>query len=232
MKIVNKAAHLAILAVVICVLLAASDLQVCYKNADAFTMYHGTTTLNPNGLLSSPTAIVVNQNGTAITNVPTYRAVIADLSPAASATDVTTVCGAAGKLVKITQVEATADATSAGTLDFYTFVRAASDVGGTSAVVSAASLDSTAATPTAVVTKFTANPSSLGTGTMLAATQYALPAAVSTGYPFFPWRVDFGTRNTQPLVLRGANQCFAFGFNGQTIPAGTILHLNIEWTEE
>lgn len=217
------------LALAVAVLLVSSGIQFAFAPANAYNVSHGYA---GSKLLLSDTVVPVNVLGTPLTNVPTYRAVIADLTPAASATDVTTVCGSATKTVKVTQVEATADATAAGVLDFYTFLRTASDVGGTSAVVTAASLDQSNASATATVTKWTANPASVGSGVMVSASQYVMPAAATPALPIVPWRFDAGTRNTQPMVLRGINQCLAIGFNGQTIPAGVVTHFNIEWTEE
>lgn len=216
---------LPILAVTFCLLLIASGLKVNYQTADAFQFSHGAGKY-------SDTMVIVDTSGVADTNINTYHAAIADLTPAASATDAVTTCGSATKTVKITRIEATADATNPSVLDFYTYFRTASDVGGTSAVVAAAPHDTTNPAATAVTTKWTANPSSVGAGTLLVANHYALPAAASTGYPGTPWIESFGNRNNQPIVLRGINQCFALNFNGQTIPAGTNVYYSIEWTEE
>lgn len=165
--------------------------------------------------------------------VSTYRASIADLSPAASATDVTTLCGSATKTVKVRYIQASADTTAPASMDFYVYLRTASDVGGTSAPVAAASLDPTNnPTSTAAVRSYTANPSSLGTGILIVGDHYAAPAATSTGYPITQWMETFGTRGTQPIILRGVNQCAAFGFNGNAIPAGASVYVNWEFTEE
>jgi len=199
---------------------------------------------NPNAALATAidattgNAVVpyADHNGALYSNtgstVATYHAVIADATPAATATDVMTLCGSATKTIKLTRVQATADATAAGVIDFYTFIRTAANTGGTSAAVTPASHDSNNAAATAVVLKYTANPSALGAGNMFAADHYALPAAASTGYPGTPWLEDMGIRNTQPVVLRGTANCFAFNLNGQTIPAGMNLYVTIEWTEE
>lgn len=178
----------------------------------------------------------VDHNGALYSNtgstVATYHAVLADVTPAATATDVMTLCGSSTKTVKLTRLQATADATSTAVIDFYTFIRTTANTGGTSAAVAAASHDSNNTAATATVLKYSANPSALGTGVMFAADHYALPAAATTGYPGTPWLEDMGIRNTQPVVLRGTANCFAFSLNGQTIPAGMNLYVTIEWTEE
>jgi len=173
--------------------------------------------------------VQVNTIGT----VATYRAVVADLTPAASATDATILCGSATKTIQVTGIEASADTTNPASMDFYVNLRSASDVGGTSAVVSSVALDQTPdSAATASLLKFTANPSSVGAGVLIVGSHYATPAATATGYPIPQWIETFGTRGTKPVVLRGVNQCLAFGFNGATIPAGASVYINWEWTEQ
>jgi hypothetical protein len=195
---------------------------------------------------SIPTAIDVTTSNSVVTysdhggaqyvnvgsTLATYRAVVADMTPAATATDVVTLCGSASKTIKLSRIQVTADATNPSVIDFYSYLRTAANTGGTSSVVATATLDQTNSAATAVVTKYTANAAALGAGILIAADHYALPAAASTGYPGMPWIEDFGIRNTQPVVLRGTANCFAFGMNGEVIPAGTVLYINLEWTEE
>lgn len=194
----------------------------------------GATTVIISGA-SAPLSI--NASGVAAVSTegttPTYRATIADLAPAASATDVTTICGSATKTVKVKYVQASADATNVSSVDFYIFLRTAADTGGTSSVVASIAADP-ASDPaaTAVIRSYNSNPASLGTGTVVVGDHYALAAIASTGYPITQWVETFGTRNGQPLILRGTSQCVAFGLNGQTIPAGMSLYVNWEWTEE
>lgn len=161
-----------------------------------------------------------------------YRAQAADVAVAATATDVMTLCGSATKTVRLVRIQSSADATAAGVIDFYVYKRTAANTGGTSAIVTAAQMDSNDAAPTAVVRLYSANPSALGAGVLLTGDHYALPAAASTGYPGMPWIEDFGVRNNRAIVLRGTSQCIAFSFNGQTIPAGLSTYIGFEWTEE
>ena len=161
-----------------------------------------------------------------------YRVQVADVTPAASATDVLTLCGSSTKTIRVDRVQATADATSPSVLDFYIYKRTTADTGGTSTNPTAAKFDSSDAAATAAITLYSSNPGSLGTGLLFSGDHYALPAASSTGYPGVPWVEDFGIRNNKAIVLHGTSECVAFGLNGQTIPAGTILYVGIEWTEE
>lgn len=162
----------------------------------------------------------------------TYIATAWDIAPAATATDVFQVCGSATKTIRINYIRASADATAAGSLDFYIFKRTAVNTGGTTSAITPAQMDSNDAAPTATALKYTANPTGLGAGVAVLGDHYAMPAAASTGYPINVWDVQFGKRNDETLVLRGVAQCAEFSMNGQTILAGTSLYVTMEWTEE
>ena len=148
------------------------------------------------------------------------------------ATDALVLSGSATKTVRVTRIAYSADATAAGSLDFYFFKRTTADTGGTSSVPAAVQMDSRDPAPTASAKLYSANPSALGTGVLLSGSHYAMPAASSTGYPISQFSEDFGSHNERSLVLRTASEALAVNFNGQTIPAGTNLYLTIEWTEE
>lgn len=175
----------------------------------------------------------VNSNGKSQPNgtAATYFAQVSDAAPVATATDLVTICGSATKIVRITHVEITADATGASVLDLYTLVRTTANTGAASSVT-AAQADTNDPVPTAAVSLYHANPSVLGTGTVIAANHYSLPAAATTGYPSMPWVIDFGTRNTKAVVLRGTAQCYVINLNGQTIPSGASIYVGIQWIEE
>jgi hypothetical protein len=163
---------------------------------------------------------------------PTYHVTLADIIPAATATDVVTLCGSATKTIRVNRIQITADATAASVLDLYVFKRSVADTGGTSAAQTSVSHDSHDAVASAVVKLYSVNPTGLGTGILLVADHYALPAAATTGYPGVPWVEDFGNRNDKTVVLYGTAECLAFSLNGQTIPAGTGVYISFSWTEE
>lgn len=163
----------------------------------------------------------------------TYRVQIADVTPAALATDVLVLQGSASKTVKIKRIQITADATNPSVLDLYCFKRTAANTGGTLATAPTILKNVTAnPAPTAAVSLYSANPSALGAGILAAADHYALPAAATTGYPGVPWIEDFGGLDKQALELDGTSEFLAIGFNGQTIPAGTVVYVMVEWTEQ
>jgi hypothetical protein len=43
---------------------------------------------------------------------------------------------------------------------------------------------------------------------------------------------DFGSRNSQAIVLNGTAQHFAINFNGVSLPTGASLDIRVEDTEE
>jgi len=163
----------------------------------------------------------------------TYSVQVSDFTAvAATATDVLALVGSATKTIRVNRVQITADATAASVLDFYTFKRTTANTGGTATQPAICKLDSADPAPTAVANLYTVNPTALGTGVMLAADHYALPAAATTGYPGTPWVEEFGTRNNRQVVLRGVGESLAVGCNAEVIPAGINLYIRIEWTEE
>lgn len=161
-----------------------------------------------------------------------YRVQVADIVPAATATDVFTLCGSATKVIRVNRIQVTADSTAPAVIDFYVFKRSAANTGGTSTAPTISKFDSADGTATATVALYSANPSALGAGALFTGDHYALPAAASTGYPGMPWIEDFGIRNNRATVLRGVSQCLSFSLNGQAIPLGFGLYFGIEWTEE
>lgn len=162
----------------------------------------------------------------------TYRVSLNDFTPAASATDAVMVQGSATKIIRITKIAYSADATGAGALDYYITKRLTPDTGGTSSVPSVGILDSRDPAPSATVKQFSANPTLGTSGVVVAANHYAMPAAASTGYPISQFVETFGGTGAKALVLRNASEVMGFSFNGQTIPAGTSVYVTIEWTEE
>lgn len=180
----------------------------------------------------SPTVVLVNDQGSPIGSTATYRVTLADFAPAATATDILTISGSATKIIKITHIQVTADATGAEHIDLYLYKRTAANTGGTIVNPPVVKYDSLSDAQTAIVNSYTANPSALGAGILIAGDHYQVPAA--TGNSFFapPWKEDFGIRNNQPIILRGASELFTFNFAGHVVPAGLNFYISVEWTEE
>lgn len=166
----------------------------------------------------------VNTEGTRAT----YSAASLGLTPAATATDFFQIVGSASKTVRVTRVQISGLATAAATNDIQLVKRTAANTGGTSASVSIAQHDSNSAAPSATVNSYSANPSALGAGVAIRGEKLNLGAAGAAGV--IVW--DFTTRNSQGLVLRGVAQSLNLNWNGAAVPSGTLLDIDVEWTEE
>lgn len=167
----------------------------------------------------------------------TYSFSINDFTPVATPTDVLTLSGAAGKIIRVNAVEITADATAAGIFDFYLYKRLAANTGGTATNPLPVIHDSADVAASAVIALYSANPSALGgvgpagTNGIVRSVHYALPAAGTTGYPGQPWVEKFGIRNEKQIVLR-SGELLAINFDSQAVPSGFVSHINLSWTEE
>ena len=164
----------------------------------------------------------------------TFSIQFADVTPVATATDIITITGQTGKVIRINKLEVSGDATGVSVVDFYFYKRFAANTGGIVFVATATSASTCIATEStyASIKLYSANPSALGYGQLIKANHYALLAAISTGYPGAPWVEEFGTRNDQKLVLRGPAESLSFNLNGATLPAGLNVYVAITCTEE
>ena len=177
--------------------------------------------------------IEVDANGNPIQDVSTYAVTINDVTPVATATDVLQIIGSATKTISITSIRIAADANSATELDFYVYKRSAANTGGTASNPTVVKYDSLNPTQSATVKLYSANPSALGAGALLCASQFIVPpTAGNNGIPIMPLIFTFGGQTSQPVVLRGVNESISISMNGQTIPAGLGLYVTIEWTEQ
>ncbi|TXH10396.1 MAG: hypothetical protein E6R03_15480 [Hyphomicrobiaceae bacterium] len=162
---------------------------------------------------------------------PTFSGAILALAPAATPTDIVTLQGAAGKIIRVHRIVISGLATTAGKLSFQLIRRSAANTAGTSAAVTAAARDPlTDGAASAVLTKYTANPSALGTAVAtLEARKLLLALAASS-----PDRLEFvfGRHGDKFLKLNGTSDYLAINCNGDTLPAGASLDINLEWSEK
>ncbi len=199
-------------------------------SAMAFPIYTG---VGANGKDRwSDSHVLVDQAGNPWNNAPTYSYQLAAYVPAATATDVACLVGSASAVLRLNRIQVTADATGSSVLDVYVIKRSTANTGGTATQPAFLSLDSTNAVAKGVVNLYSANPSALGTGITIAGDHYEIPSSTGPGYSASAWVEDFGTRNNQPIVIRGANESVCFNLNGATLPAGLNVFMRIEWVEE
>ena len=172
------------------------------------------------------------QSVTIETTRPTYAYRAADITPAATPTDVLALVGAAGKIIRITKIGVSGSATAAALLSVYITKRTALNTGGTSTNPVATKYDSLDATTAATVVLYSANPSALGAGTGLEGDKIYLPALVSPANSPTHWMVDYTGSEAKCPMLRNASESISINFAGATLATGTSLYLYFEWTEE
>lgn len=160
----------------------------------------------------------------------TYSATTAltGLAMAAAPTDVFTITGSGTKTIRITRVEITGTATLSTTANVFAIKRSTADTAGTSTSPTAVPHASTNAAATATLAAYTANPT-VGTSVGPMRTGKVFIPAVGTSAQALVW--DFGTRESQAVILIGTTQVLAVNFNGVTVTGGN-LDISVEWTEE
>lgn len=159
----------------------------------------------------------------------TYRANVAGLVPAASATDVFYINGSASKTITVNRLFVSGSAGTNVGVPMQVIKRSTATTGGTCAAATNVPLDSADAAATAVVNSCTANPTpgtSVGT---VASQQVWLPTTSGVTGP--PGDFRFGDANGKPVVLRGTAQGLALNLNGVSVTTGALT-VWIEWTEE
>lgn len=157
----------------------------------------------------------------------TYHAALS-FAPAASATDVVLMQGSSTRTIRIRRIMLGGLASSAADVQVSAVRRSAGDTGGTSTGVTPGKADINDGTPTAQVSTYTANPSSLGAS---GGGIFNLPMAVATATTATADRLimPFGDYGAKSLVLRGTTDYLAINLNGATL---SNLFGDIEWTEE
>ena len=159
----------------------------------------------------------------------TYSVAIPDYVPVANATDLLQLIGAVGKLITVTMIRINSAATTATFENFYAYKRTAPNTGGTISNPAVAKHDSRDPAPSAVVNQYSANPSALGAG-VLVRSEHVSASAAAAGNLVTEW--IFGDRAAKALILNGPNESLCLNFGGNSVPAGTNVHMTIEWTEE
>lgn len=150
----------------------------------------------------------------------------AQSTPAATTTDLITLYGSSTRTVKVRRIVLSGLSTTAGTMDAQIVKRTAANTGGTASAKTPAKYDSGSADATAVLSLYTANPTSLGAGIVLGARMLNFGLAGASGS--LVWEFSKGD---EP-VLRGSSQGIAVNLNGSAVPAGGKISWTVEWIEE
>lgn len=194
----------------------------------------------PSGqVLRIPAGIAVDPTTAAALPSPAKPTFVASgLAYAAYATPSDMICisGAPGKVVRVTSFVTQANATAATLEKFYWVRRSAVDTGGTSSTGTAVSMDSANAASAAVVTLYTAAPSTgtlVGTVAQAVTTASAPTSAGGVATLNSPNAHDVARvagDYRQPVTLRTV-ESLCLNFNGQAWPSGGVMDWLVEWTE-
>ncbi len=160
----------------------------------------------------------------------TFSCAVSSITLAVTATDFFTIFGSGTRTVRVLRVIVSGFATGAASVDMILLLRSTADSGGASTTPTSIPHDTnnTATVPTAALLLYTANPT---LGTLVGnvrARKLNLGAAGSAGV--IEW--NFSDKNDQAIVLRGATQGLCLNFNGQAVPSGTSLDIEIEFVED
>lgn len=197
------------------------------------------------GALAAPALAQVNvvpQVGVTTGYVPaqTYSAAFIGLVPAASATDLVCISGAAGKTIKLQQVKLSGSAGTLVSLPITLLRRASLDSGGTAATTTANPANNisarvtTNATAKAVPISYTANPTVNDTSpTYIDSQELTLPVT-SAGTVINPLVFDFrgdASALLQPPTLTAAAQQICVNLNAVSVSSG-VINGTLVWTEQ
>jgi hypothetical protein len=187
---------------------------------------------NPNGCTLSGCTAAYSVNGIQ-SFVKTYKYTSLGNTPAATPSDIFAISGSATRTIRITKIVVGGFATTtAGDLNPIIVHRKTLDTGGASTNPVGVARDvANDGVPTAVLTLYTANPT---TGTLVGNEDSCrlflqVPA---TGAPDV-CAFTYGVNNDQLPVLYGVNDNVAINFAGATLPSGgSGIDIDVEWTEE
>lgn len=160
-----------------------------------------------------------------------YRAGKIGLVLAATPTTVVSIIGSATKRIRVLRITVSgAAATASQIIPVTVAMYSTANTGGTATTQALVPTDSTFSAATAVVSQYTANPT---TGTLVgvvAAETAVFALATAAAQPGIVF--DFTARNGGGLVLNSVAETLAINFAGVTLANATTLSYDIEVVEE
>ncbi len=158
----------------------------------------------------------------------TYSVGVKAFTPVATATDFWTIVGSATKTGRLLRLKITGVANAAISEDIQLIKRTTANSGGTAAQPAIMQHDSNDAAPTCVVNTYSVNPTT-GTGAGVGRSE-KLNLGVTGSAGSIEW--DWTTRNGKGLVLRGIAEAYCLNYGGAAIPAGMLIDIDCEFSEE
>ncbi len=164
-------------------------------------------------------------------NEPLLRATYgaaAVFTPAATPSLIWYMQGVAGKTIKIKNLTLSAGGTSAGFMSALLRRYTAAPTGGTAVAMPTMRHDLNDPVSTVAMNYFTANPTpGANLGIM-----HGGRIGFSTGGQIDRLNWALTWLNDKAITLRGVNDIIGFDLGGGTVPAGGVLDIDVEWTEE
>lgn len=161
----------------------------------------------------------------------TYSVGMLGIVPGTAATDIFTIRGFGGKIVKPIRIVLTGTATAAGLIDVALIKRSALNTSGTPGAAAGVPHNAGFAAASAVVEKWTGTPPSLGAavGTLRVDKLLLNNATTPAGNDRLVW--EFNGQGHHVDLISAVEQ-LAVNLNGATIQSGNLINAYITWTEE
>ena len=164
----------------------------------------------------------------------TYSSGVTAFTPVATPTDIAAITAQSyDRVVSVKRISISAIADAATSIEVL-LQRSANGGGGTSAAQNTAKHDSGDNTATGSFIVYSANRSSGGNGVsstrpIVRADRLRVGTAAAPSDPIV-W--DFATRGSKGLTLRTLVEWFVINLKGATMPAGLLMNIDVEWSEE
>lgn len=161
----------------------------------------------------------------------TFGAFISGINPAVNPTDLLVIQGSASKIVRIKSIVLAGTATTATNVIVNIVRRSSANTGGTTTPIPAVSRDTGNDTSVAVVTLYTANPTT--TGNLVGAIDGGrLNLAPAANGAIDRLIFQYTWQNDQAFTLRSAAEFLTINLGGVSSPGGGVLDVSLAWTEE
>ena len=176
-------------------------------------------------------------------SLPTYKAVLFDVVPYTSATDILNISNPSTSTVALvlSRVYVSYDATGSSTSDVYITRRITANTGGTpttftttqQAFLSGQGVitqhDTNDQATQATVVGYTVAPT-LGTPNIIDSAHITIPATATPAVPVTYVELNYGNRGAKAPIIR-PGQSVSLSLGGNAVPAGASLYATFEWVE-
>jgi len=170
-------------------------------------------------------------------SIATYSCAITAFTPGTNATLICSLTqpylpGTPFKRLALANVRVSGQATATSNLDVQLYKSTVPPIGGTSAAQAVCQHDSGDPAPTGTVLLYSTNPTTFVGQKALRAVHLQLAAIGTQAAPIQEINWDFGDRSSRCPSAYASGESFSLVLAGGAVPAGTVLTISWEWTEE